>query len=62
MKKNNSKIDVDTKESELKGIKGFFETILRKFRTPFFFAALIPVYILAAVIMAISVLPGIYLL
>ena len=61
MKKNNSKIDVDTKKSELKGIKGFFETILRKFRTPFFFAALIPIYILAACIMAVSTLPGIYL-
>lgn len=60
-KKISTRIDVDTNESSLKGIKGFIETILRKFRTPFFYAALIPVYILAALIMAISTLPGIYL-
>lgn len=61
MKKKNLKVNVDSTKSDLKGIKGFFETILRKFRTPFFFAALVPVYILAALIMAISVLPGVYL-
>jgi hypothetical protein len=61
MKKNTTRMDVDTTESELSGIKGFFEIVLRKFRTPFFYAALIPVYILAAIIMAISTLPGIYL-
>lgn len=61
MNKNNKIVNVDTTESNLSGFKGFFERILRKFRTPFFFAALIPVYILAALIMAISILPGIYL-
>ena len=61
IKKNTAQINVDTTESGLTGFKGIIETILRKFRTPFFYAALIPVYILAAIIMAISTLPGIYL-
>jgi len=61
MKKNSNRINVDTTESNLKGLKGLVETTLRKFRTPFFFAALIPVYVLAALIMAFSVLPGVYL-
>lgn len=62
VKKNSKfKINVDTKESKLTGLQGFLETLLRKFRIASFLIALIPVYIIAALIMAISVLPGVYL-
>jgi hypothetical protein len=42
------------------GIAGFLETLLRKFRTIFFIAALIPLYLLAIFAMGISLTPGIY--
>lgn len=59
--KKDERINVDSTTSNLTGYKGFIETILRKFRTPFFYSALVPVYLLAAIIMAISTVPGVYL-
>lgn len=61
--KNNSKnkiVDVDTTKSEHSGLKGFFETFLRRFRTTTFILALIPVYFIAALVMAISATPSVY--
>lgn len=55
------KIDVNSKYSDRKGIKGVFEQILRSFRTPMFFILLIPIYLLAIVLMTVSLIPGVYL-
>lgn len=56
-----NKIDVDGKRSEHAGLKGTFESILRSFRTPMFFILLTPVYFLAIILMAVSLIPGVYL-
>lgn len=58
---SNEKIDVYSTHSDLKGSKGIFEKFLRSFRTPVFFALLAPVYILAAISMAIAATPAVYL-
>lgn len=55
-----NKIDVDGNKSDRLGLIGTFEGILRSFRTPMFFILLTPVYLIAIVLMAISLIPGIY--
>jgi hypothetical protein len=59
--KINKIVDVDSNHSDLKGFKGKFESILRSFRTTVFFILLAPVYFLAALLMAVSLTPGVYL-
>lgn len=56
-----TKIDVDSKHSDRAGLKGTFEHILRSFRTPMFFILLTPVYVLAIILMTVSLIPGVYL-
>lgn len=53
--------NVDIKSSSYSGLKGIFETFLRKFRTICFIMALLPLYSLGAVCMGIGILPGAYL-
>ncbi len=57
---NNHKIDIDSKSSSHTGFKGLFERMLRRFMTVTFMAALIPIYLLAIVIIGISLTPGVY--
>lgn len=59
-KDRNLKVDVNSTKSDHKGLKGFFETILRRFRTATFMIALFPVYIAAVLIMAVSATPAVY--
>jgi len=53
--------NVYSAHSSKKGMAGFFERLLRRFRVGAFIAALIPVYILGVIAMGISAAPGIYL-
>lgn len=53
--------NIDSKTSSYTGVKGILETLLRKFRTFCYLAALMPVYSLGAVCMGIGFLPGAYL-
>jgi len=55
------RIDVDATKSELKGIAGFLETTLRKFRTGSYLFALIFLYFFCLLAMGISATPGVYL-
>jgi hypothetical protein len=54
-------VDVDATNSELGGIAGLLETIIRKFRTVTFLLALVPLYGLCILAMGISAAPGIYI-
>ncbi len=53
-------IDVNTTKATAKGAKGLFEVALRKFSAVTFGLALVPVYILGAIIVGISATPGFY--
>lgn len=57
----NKRIDVDTTTSELKGMAGFFESVLRKFKMASYLIALVPLYFLCLLAMGISATPGVYL-
>lgn len=59
-KKNKIQEDVYGTTSNLKGIAGFAETLLRKFRTGAFLAALLPVYMIGILAMGIAATPGVY--
>ncbi len=50
-----------TTESNLTGLAGLFEKLLRRFRTGMFLAALLPLYLVGILAMGISATPGIYL-
>ena len=60
--KNHQKkrVDVHSKKATEKGLKGLFEIALRNFSMVTFMVALIPVYILGAIIIGISATPGFY--
>jgi hypothetical protein len=55
------RINVDAKTSDRSGLAGFFETLLRKFRLASYIIALIPLYLLAILAMAISLAAAVYL-
>ncbi|NUM59501.1 MAG: hypothetical protein HUU56_12760 [Bdellovibrionaceae bacterium] len=55
------KIDLDSTTSKHKGVKGFFEIILRKFKTLMHSLLMIPIYIFAASSIGFSLIPGITL-
>lgn len=57
----NKRIDVDTTKSELKGLAGFIESFLRKFRMASYLIALIPLYFFCLLAMGISASPGIFI-
>jgi hypothetical protein len=58
---NKERIDVDATDSELTGIAGIIETILRKFRTGSYLFALIFLYSFCLLAMGISAAPGVFL-
>ncbi len=49
-----------TTKSNLSGLAGVFETLLRRFRTGMFLAALMPLYLVGILAMGISATPGVY--
>ncbi len=63
MKRTNRKAykeNILTTKSNLKGIGGFLETILRRFRNKAFGIALLPLYLISIFAMGISATPGVY--
>ncbi len=52
--------DVYSKTSEKKGLYGIMESILRRFRTITYLAALFPLYSICILAMGISAIPGVY--
>ena len=52
--------NLDSAETDRSGMKGFFEIILRKFRMASFLVALVPLYLMSLMAMAIAAAPGIY--
>lgn len=64
MSNNNKKAykeNILTTESNLPGLAGLFERMLRRFRTGMFLAALLPLYLVGILAMGISATPGVYL-
>ncbi len=58
----NEKIEnVHSKRSSKKGIAGFFEMLLRRFRIVSFVIALTPLYLISVLAMGIAATPGVYL-
>lgn len=55
----NKKLDVNATTSELKGIAGFLETLLRKFRDLAFLVALSPMALLYVFCMGVALTPGV---
>lgn len=55
------KIDTETTQSEHRGLKGFFEKSLRRFKSAMHLATMLPVYALACVIIGLSLVPGVSL-
>lgn len=59
--RKNGRDDVYSKNSNLPGMAGFLESLLRRFRTASFLFALAPVYFIVMFAMGISATPGVYL-
>ena len=59
-KKEPVREDLDSAKTDRAGLKGFFEIILRKFRMASFIIALVPLYLMSILAMAIAAAPGIY--
>ena len=53
------KIDLETTSSQHKGLKGFFEQILRRFKILMHLFILLPVYFLACLVLGACLVPGI---
>lgn len=60
IKQNENKEDVYSTTSNKKGLGGFFEAVLRRFRIATYLIALIPLYLVCIASMAISAIPGVY--
>ena len=58
--KEMGKIDLDSTNSELKGLKGLFEKILRRFKTVTHLFTMLPVYAFGVLIIGFSRVPGVY--
>lgn len=54
-------VDVHSTASDKKGLAGFFEMLLRRFRIVSYVAALMPLYVIIIIIMGISATPGVLL-
>ncbi len=52
------KQNVDSIKSRRRGIGGFVETLLRRFRTPMHIAMVMPLYVLASLVLGAAMLPG----
>ena len=55
----NKKIDLDTTSSQHKGIKGFFEQLLRRFKVLMHLLIMLPVYFSACVVLGACLVPGV---
>lgn len=53
------RIDIETQSSDKKGLKGLFELMLRRFKALAHLTTMIPVYLAACGILAVSAAPGI---
>jgi len=53
--------NIHSRTSSKKGLAGFFEMILRRFRIISFIIALMPIYLISILAMGISATPGVYL-
>ena len=62
MEETKKRVDLDAASTDRKGIKGFFEFLIRRFRLASFLIALIPLYLVCILAMSISAAPGIYFL
>jgi hypothetical protein len=58
---NKEKLDIDSTTSDKKGIEGFLETFIRKFRTLGFSLLMMPIAVLYIICMGISLVPGVML-
>ncbi len=58
---NNQREDVEARTSSRKGVSGLLETFLRRFRLLSYLIAMIPLYLLCVLAMAISATPGVYI-
>lgn len=56
-----SKIDLNTKDSQQKGLAWVFEKLLRQFKTGMQIVCMAPLYLLAAAILGLALVPGITL-
>lgn len=54
------RIDVDTVTSEHKGLKGYFEQLLRRFKVAMHIATMIPIYLFGILVLGTCLMPGIY--
>ena len=55
----NKKLDLETTTSQHKGLKGFFEQILRRFKVLMHLFIMLPIYFAACLILGICLIPGI---
>jgi hypothetical protein len=61
MEKNKKREDLDGAYTDRKGMGGFFEFFMRRFRVVSFVFALVPMYVLCILSMGIAAAPGIFL-
>ena len=54
------KIDLDTTQSQRKGIVGFFESALRRFKVVMHLVLMLPIYLVACCVLALAFVPSIY--
>ena len=62
MEEPKKRVDLDAASTDRKGIAGFFEFLIRRFRLASFLITLIPLYLLCILAMSIAAAPGIYFL
>jgi hypothetical protein len=58
-KQKTNRVDLDPQTTEHRGVKGFYELLLRKFKTFMFLVTLAPVYCLGGLFIGVSLAPGI---
>jgi hypothetical protein len=58
---NKERLDVNSTKSSRSGFAGFFEGLLRRFRTAMFMAMMAPIGVLYVLCMGLSLSPGVYL-
>ena len=55
------KMDLDTTDSQHRGLKGFFEKILRRFKVLMHLLIMLPIYMIAGLVLGTCLIPGISL-
>jgi carbonic anhydrase/acetyltransferase-like protein (isoleucine patch superfamily) len=54
------RIDVETTETSHKGLKGAFESVIRRFKTAGYLGVLLPLYLFVCVIFGTALTPGVF--